>query len=82
MMVKQTYAPTMTDTMVEVFKTNVQNTSQSVKLIRKLSQHIPGVLINFDLEDCDCVLRIEGEHIPVPRVIKLMNNNGYYCELL
>ncbi|MGN8070187.1 hypothetical protein [Mucilaginibacter sp. SG564] len=82
MMIKQAYAPRMTDTMVEVFKTDVQNVDQSVKLIRKLRQYIPGIEINFDLEDCDRVLRIEGEHVPVPRVIKLMNNNGYYCELL
>lgn len=81
-MVKQAYAPTMTDTMVEVFKTDVQTIDQSVKLIRKLRQHIPGIEINFDLEDCDRVLRIEGEYVPVPRVIKLMNNNGYFCELL
>jgi hypothetical protein len=81
-MIKQTYAPTLTVTTVEVFKTDVQNVAQSVKLIRKLRQHIPGIEINFDLDDCDRVLRIEGGHIPVPRVIKLMNNNGYYCELL
>ena len=81
-MTKQTYSPTMVDNMVEVFKTDVQNVDQSVKLIRKLMQHIPDTKINFDLDDCDCILRIEGGNIPVPRVIKLLNNNGHYCELL
>jgi len=82
MMMKQAYAPTMTDTMVEVFKTDVQSVDQSIKLICKLSQYIPEIEINFDLEDCDRILRIKGEHVPVPRVIKLMNNSGYYCERL
>jgi hypothetical protein len=80
-MIKQTYSP-MIGNLVEVFKTDVQNVDQSVRLIRKLRQHIPDTKINFDLEDCDHILRIEGAYIPVPRVIKLLNNNGYYCELL
>ena len=47
--------------MVEVFKTNVQGCEESKQLIQKLLEHFPCCTINFDLEDCDNILRIESE---------------------
>ncbi|MEN0052825.1 MAG: methyltransferase type 11 [Mucilaginibacter sp.] len=83
MRIKQIYsATTMITKMVEVFKTDVREVSQATRIIRKLRQHIPNSYINFDLEDCDNILRVEAENIPVQSVIKLLNNNGYRCEIL
>lgn len=68
--------------MVEVFKTDVQDIKQSALLIRKLKEHIPGSCVNFDLEDCDKVLRVEGEYIQPQSIIILLNDCGYRCEVL
>ena len=48
-------------TMVEVFKTNVQKKAQSKMLLCILSEAFPSFKINFDLSDCDKVLRVEGD---------------------
>lgn len=68
--------------MIEVFKTDVQNNRQSKLLVKKLEHSIPGSIINFDLDDCDKVLRIEGDSFSPEAVIKLLNINGQYCEIL
>lgn len=68
--------------MVEVFKTNVQDASMAHNLLTMLSQHFPGSQINFDLEDCDNILRIEGTDFIATHVAELVRKEGFYCELL
>ena len=68
--------------MVEVFKTNVQKKAQSKMLLCILSEAFPSVKINFDLSDCDKVLRVEGENMEVLRVMILVKQYGFNCELL
>lgn len=50
-------------TTVEIFKTNVSNHKLANKIISDLKQLYPEYRINFDLEDCDRILRIEGRHV-------------------
>jgi hypothetical protein len=68
--------------MVEVFKTNVQQKKQARKLFDILSTQFPLLKINFDLEDCDKILRVEGQNIPREKIVKLLSGNGYRCEVL
>ncbi|HEU5053017.1 MAG TPA: hypothetical protein VFT78_07880 [Hanamia sp.] len=68
--------------MVEVFKTNVQKKAHSKMLIGVLSKAFPTFEINFDLLDCDKVLRVEGDNMKVSRIIMLVKKNGFRCELL
>ena len=68
--------------MIEVFKTDVQKVESSKMLITQLLAHWPACKINFDLEDCDRVLRVEGEGFCADRVIELLKLNGHYCEIL
>lgn len=68
--------------MVEVFKTNLQNIDESVMMIQKLLDHFPESRINFDLEDCDKILRVEGLCISGEKIVSLLNTNGYRCEVL
>jgi hypothetical protein len=68
--------------MIEVFKTNVENPEQSQTLLRRLLAQFPQCRINFDLEDCDRVLRVEGENFAAGNVIRLVNEHGYLCEEL
>jgi hypothetical protein len=68
--------------MVEVFKTNVQKRAQSKMLLCVLSEILPLFKINFDLSDCDKVLRVEGDNIEVLRIMFLVKEHGFKCELL
>jgi hypothetical protein len=68
--------------MIEVFKTNVQEVEQSNMIVEKLLEHFPNSLINFDLEDCDKILRIHAAAISNHKIIDLMNSFGYQCEEL
>lgn len=45
------------------FKTNVQDGKQSKIILKKLVACFPAYKFNFDLDDCDKVLRVEGEGI-------------------
>ena len=71
--------------LVEVFKTNVEKDEQARRLIKKLLVHFPYCKINFDLEDCDKILRvagIQGIKICPDKIIELINISGYQCEIL
>jgi hypothetical protein len=68
--------------MVAVFKTNVWDGRRAENLVEILCRHLPDCKINFDLDDCDKVLRIEGTHPPADRVKTIVKENGYWCEPL
>ncbi|MDB5156212.1 MAG: hypothetical protein JWR50_919 [Mucilaginibacter sp.] len=66
---------------VEIFKTNVLQECDANDMIRLLLQHCPNCRINFDLDDCDRILRIESRHhiITIQQIIHLMTVWGYTC---
>lgn len=68
--------------MIEVFKTNVTDKEQAITLVELLLHQFPGNKINFDLHDCDKILRIDGSDYTIEEIISLMNTQGYKCELL
>ncbi len=67
---------------VEVFKTNVAEVELSELLIQQLEDEFPDSLINFDMEDCDKILRVEASTIAPEKIIQVLNSNGYSCEIL
>lgn len=68
--------------MVEVFKTNVRQRRQAKMLLGLMERQFPMLKINFDLEDCDKILRVEGESISNEKITTLVTTNGYQCEIL
>ncbi len=68
--------------MVEVFKTNIQQQKHAENLLAVLSKHFPLSRINLDLEDCDKILRVEAEIVLPEEIIRILNKNGYQCEVL
>ena len=68
--------------MVEVFKTNVQKKAQTKMLLCILSEAFPSFKVNIDLSDCDKVLRVEGDNIEALRIMTLVKENGFKCEVL
>jgi hypothetical protein len=71
--------PTLT---VEVFKTNVQTIKEAQVIAADLQGYFPGHCINFDLEDCDRILRLEGKSVNVERVLSVLLNYGLECSVL
>ena len=68
--------------MIEVFKTNVEEEHHAHILISSLMKLFPDSRINFDLDDCDRILRIEGQQVCPLRVIDLMRDRGFHCAAL
>ena len=68
--------------MVEVFKTNVQHRELAEQLASILRGQFDFSRINFDLEDCDKILRVEGKQVCVESVIEILSTHGLECEVL
>lgn len=68
--------------MVEVFKTNVTEQLHAEALLTLLSLHLPEHQINFDLNDCDNILRVKGGAVNVEKIIELVSSNGFECTVL
>lgn len=69
--------------MVRVFKTSVSSVSEVEQLSAMLNTFIhPEGRWNFDLEDCDKILRIESPDLHVTGLIDGLKNEGYHCEEL
>lgn len=70
--------------MVEVFKTSVQQTHEADVLITLIQETFEGVAANFDLDDCDKILRIqcESSEIQPARLISLLKEKGFNAEVL
>jgi hypothetical protein len=68
--------------MVEVFKTSVRKKQEAKLMQTLLSEKFPHFKINFDLDDCDKILRVEGIKIKSGQIIRSLKVNGYQCEIL
>ena len=68
--------------MVEVYKTNVQRKREAKMLLLKLVRHFPQHKINFELDDCDKILRVQGENISSEKIIQLLIKENYQCIVL
>ena len=67
---------------VEVFKTNVADEKQALQVEARIRQLFAGHHINFDLEDCDKILRVEGKDVCSEAVITILKGSGFFCERL
>jgi hypothetical protein len=70
--------------MVEVFKTDVNNPDHARLLVDQIHKTFVGYKANFDLEDCDNILRIESKSNRVDSllVIDFLNDFGFYAAVL
>ena len=67
---------------VEVFTTNVQEVSQANDLMNILLKIFPEYSINFDLEDCDRILRVESDSINPEKIIRVLTAENFRCQIL
>jgi len=65
--------------MVEVFKTDVKCPFVAQQIIADLLAAFVHVQVSFDLDDCDCILRLEFEkpiHNLLENVQEIIQDNG------
>ncbi|MEO5910511.1 MAG: hypothetical protein ABIP95_06460 [Pelobium sp.] len=70
--------------MVEVYSTNVKDIKQADFLLQQLGIRFPTYESNFDLDDCDNILRVKSvvEKIEVFQVIDFLNSFGFIATVL
>jgi hypothetical protein len=70
--------------MVEVFKTNVQHPEHANMLIHHLHESFGHYRVNFDLDDCDKILRVQSKagNVEPDFVIELLRDFGFSAEVL
>lgn len=70
--------------MVEIFKTNVDHPCYANILVYRIQQVFTDYTVNFDLEDCDRILRVKsasGAIHPLP-LIEFLQKQGCTAEML
>jgi len=69
--------------MVEIFKTNVNSKKLAEKVLKTLHALLPAYLFNFDLEDCDRILRAQSTaHLmEINRIIEIVKDHGIEINL-
>lgn len=67
---------------IEVFKTNLTDEAEAQFLKDALQLHYPDSDINFDLDDCDNILRIEGTGLDSFKIERFVEKLGYRISVL
>lgn len=69
--------------MVEVFKTNVVDEEAAAELLQGLQSLLPLATINFDLQDCDKILRVKINVDKLQQLVKThLEEKNVVCEIL
>lgn len=68
--------------MVEVFKTNVRSIREARRIVQKIAEEFPAHKINFDLSDCDKILRVQGSEVMEREIIGIVTSLNHKCETL
>jgi len=69
---------------VEVFKTNVLHKRAAQTILTEIGMHQPDYKCNFDLDDCDKILRIENAsgNIDAQLIFSILERNSYEGSIL
>ncbi|WP_258105597.1 hypothetical protein [Marinoscillum sp. MHG1-6] len=70
--------------MVEIFKTNISSEEQAASIVEYLQCNFPGIHFNFDLDDCDRILRAapSTQKMDIEAIIDTLRTFNLDCEVL
>lgn len=70
--------------MIEVFKTNVKDRDHANMLVDQIHKTFGDYNANFDLEDCDKILRVKCAtgSVQPSLLINLLEDHGFSAEVL
>lgn len=73
----------MPNEIIEVFRTNVISENIADNIIKEIKTFFPDINVNFDLEDCDNILRmVAPTYQDIYNASMIVINYGYICEVL
>ena len=69
---------------VEVFRTNVCTAAEASEVIEQIHASFPRYKANFDLDDCDHILRVESPpgEMEAVSLVRLLNKSGFEAVVL
>lgn len=67
---------------IQIFKTNIQEQSQADEILSVLTSILPDAKINFDLDDCDKILRIENSDVNSNAIISIIEDHGFLGKVM
>lgn len=67
---------------ISVFKTNVSSDADAKTVLNQIQLTYPTMIVNFDFEDCDKILRLEGQNYQEDDIVSVLNKLGFSCEEL
>ncbi len=68
---------------VHVFRTSVEKKREIIRLSPLLNKVVRDKgRWNFDLEDCDNILRVETRVLPPLAIVSVLQGEGFICEEL
>lgn len=70
--------------MVEVFKTDVKHADHARMLLDQIHNAFSDYVANFDLDDCDKILRVESHKgaVEASHVVDIIRTMGFSAEVL
>jgi len=68
--------------MIAIYKTDVDNENSANYIIAIIFNQFPGLKVNFDLDDCDKILRVEGPSVCDNAITALLKPLGINVEVL
>lgn len=69
--------------MVEIFRTNVSDRSHADGILGQLRLLFPHYRVNFDLDDCDRILRVQSpDSVEVEPILHIVARTGFSCSVL
>ncbi|MFY7908253.1 MAG: hypothetical protein ACOVO2_01815 [Emticicia sp.] len=68
--------------MIEICRTDIKSKTKANAIIKALKIRFPTSNFNFDLNDCDKILRIESNQNITSVVVEVLNSQGFICKVL
>ena len=70
--------------LIEIFRTNVEDESTADRTVNALHENFKNVIANFDLEDCDRILRVESidGNIMLKEILHFLTSLNLKVELI
>lgn len=70
--------------MIEVFKTDVNRKDQASWVVEQIQDALPHCCANFDLDDCDKILRVKGilGESDISHIIHVVKAAGCQAQIL
>jgi hypothetical protein len=65
--------------MTELFKTNIQDHFDAIRVKELLLKEFPLASFQFDLMHPNKLLRAEGKNILTGRIVQILKHEGFYC---